>query len=156
MTLKLPYDPNQKHPLDAVESVVRLFEGLPRRLAEFALGGEIVPNLPTFECLSEAWLYDNLPGNGLLCRGQESAAHQYCTPPALAYGAMERSAVQVWRGGTGFALYIFNPNRDKNEYVGRRGAGGKWAGCTGGQEQGKQDRQKSRFFHGWVLGTPEV
>ena len=60
MTLKLQFDPNQKHQLDAVESVARLFEGLPRRAAEFALGGEIVPNLPPFESLSEAWLYDNL------------------------------------------------------------------------------------------------
>ncbi|MFH1905956.1 MAG: DEAD/DEAH box helicase family protein [Chloroflexota bacterium] len=60
MTLKLQFDPNQKHQLDAVESVARLFEGLPHRAAEFSLGGEIVPNLPPFESLSEAWLYDNL------------------------------------------------------------------------------------------------
>jgi type III restriction enzyme len=60
MTLKLQFDPNQKHQIDAVEDVVRLFEGLPRRTAEFGLSGEIVPNLPPFENLSEAWLYDNL------------------------------------------------------------------------------------------------
>ena len=59
-TLRLKFDPNQKHQLDAVESIVRLFEGLPRRAAEFTLGGEIVPNLPPFESLSEAWLFDNL------------------------------------------------------------------------------------------------
>ena len=60
MTLKLRFDPNQKHQLDAVESAARCFEGLPLRAAEFALGGEIVPNLPPFESLNEAWLYDNL------------------------------------------------------------------------------------------------
>jgi type III restriction enzyme len=60
MTLTLQFDPNQKHQLDAIESVVRLFEGLPRCAAEFTLGGEIVPNMPPFESLSEAWLYDNL------------------------------------------------------------------------------------------------
>jgi len=32
--------------LDAIESVVKLFEGLPRHASDFALGGEIVPNLP--------------------------------------------------------------------------------------------------------------
>ena len=58
--LRLQFDPDQKHQLDAVESVVRLFEGLPRHAAAFALGGESVPNLPPYEALSEAWLYDNL------------------------------------------------------------------------------------------------
>lgn len=58
--LKLQFDPNQKHQLDAVESVVRLFDGLPRRVAAFALGDEIVANLPRFENLNEDWLYANL------------------------------------------------------------------------------------------------
>lgn len=60
MALKLQFDPNQKHQLEAVEAVTRLFEGLPRRAAEFSLGREIVPNLPPFESLREGWLYDNL------------------------------------------------------------------------------------------------
>jgi len=60
MTLKLKFASNQKHQLDAIESVVSIFEGLPRRTAEFSLGGEVIPNLPPFESLSEAWLYDNL------------------------------------------------------------------------------------------------
>ncbi|MBN2004569.1 MAG: DEAD/DEAH box helicase family protein [Anaerolineae bacterium] len=59
-TLRLQFDPNQPHQLDAVESVARLFEGLPRFAAAFALGDDVVPNLPRFEALSEAWLYDNL------------------------------------------------------------------------------------------------
>jgi type III restriction enzyme len=60
MTLKLQFDPNQLYQHDAVESVARLFEGLPRQSADFKLGDEIVPNLPPFEALSESWLYDNL------------------------------------------------------------------------------------------------
>lgn len=60
MTLKLQFDPNQPYQHDAVESVARLFEGLPRQGADFKLGDEIVPNLPPFESLSESWLYDNL------------------------------------------------------------------------------------------------
>ena len=58
--LRLQFDPNQKHQLDAVESVTRLFEGLRRREAAFMGGGEIVPNLPPSDHLSESWLYDNL------------------------------------------------------------------------------------------------
>ncbi|MFZ5821821.1 MAG: DEAD/DEAH box helicase family protein, partial [Chloroflexota bacterium] len=57
---KLQFDPNQPYQHDAVESVARLFEGLPRQTADFTLGDEINPNLPPFESLSEAWLYDNL------------------------------------------------------------------------------------------------
>lgn len=60
MTLKLQFDPNQPYQHDAVESVARLFEGLPRQNAEFTLGDEIIPNLPPFESLNESWLYDNL------------------------------------------------------------------------------------------------
>lgn len=60
MTLKLQFDPNQLYQQDAVESVARLFEGLPHQGADFKLGDEIVPNLPPFESLSESWLYDNL------------------------------------------------------------------------------------------------
>jgi type III restriction enzyme len=58
--LRLQFDPNQKHQIDAVDCVVRLFEGLPRREEGFALGYDVVPNLPLFESLSQGWLYDNL------------------------------------------------------------------------------------------------
>ncbi len=60
MTLKLRFDPNQQHQLDAVESTVRIFEGLPKQAETQMLQAEIVSNLPTFENLSEPWLYDNL------------------------------------------------------------------------------------------------
>ena len=58
--LKLKFDPNQQHQLDAVESTVRIFEGLRRGANAQMLQAEIVPNLPPFESLSETWLYDNL------------------------------------------------------------------------------------------------
>ena len=58
--ISLKFDPNQQFQLDAVESVVRLFEGLPRHVASFTLGDEIVPNLSPHESLREGWLYDNL------------------------------------------------------------------------------------------------
>lgn len=60
MTLKIQFDSEQPFQITAVESVARLFEGLPRQNAEFTLGDEIVPNLPPFESLNESWLYDNL------------------------------------------------------------------------------------------------
>ncbi len=58
--LQLQFDAHQDHQLEAVESVVRLFEGLPKRAPEFSLGGEIVPNLPPHETLRESWLRENL------------------------------------------------------------------------------------------------
>ncbi len=57
--LRLQFDPNQKHQLDAVESVARLFEGLPHQATAFTLGDEVISNLPPFQSLSETWLYDN-------------------------------------------------------------------------------------------------
>ncbi len=59
-TLKLKFDPNQDYQLDAVESVVRLFEGRSKRAGDFQLGDDVVPNLPPGEDLSEAWLLGNL------------------------------------------------------------------------------------------------
>lgn len=58
--LQLKFDPDQKHQLDAIDAIVRLFEGLPKKEAAQMLQAEIVPNLPPFESLSESWLYDNL------------------------------------------------------------------------------------------------
>ena len=60
MTLKIQFDSEQPFQKTAVESVARLFEGLPRQSAEFTLGDQIKPNLPPFESLNESWLYDNL------------------------------------------------------------------------------------------------
>jgi type III restriction enzyme len=60
MSLQLKFDPNQQHQIDAVQSTIRLFEGLPRQAKTQMLQAEVVPNLPPFESLSEVWLYDNL------------------------------------------------------------------------------------------------
>jgi len=60
MTLTLQFDPNQPHQLDAIQSVVRLFEGMPRQQGAVLLQQQVVPNLPPFQTLSETWLYDNL------------------------------------------------------------------------------------------------
>lgn len=58
--LQLKFDGNQDYQLDAVASIVRLFEGLPQRAPEFGLGGDIISNLPPQENLNESWLRDNL------------------------------------------------------------------------------------------------
>ncbi|RMD60286.1 DEAD/DEAH box helicase, partial [Candidatus Parcubacteria bacterium] len=58
--LKLKFDPNQQYQIDAVQSVVDLFEGLLRQADAALLQAEIVPNLPPYQVLSEEWLYDNL------------------------------------------------------------------------------------------------
>ncbi|MGB3216424.1 MAG: DEAD/DEAH box helicase family protein [Anaerolineae bacterium] len=58
--LQLKFDANQEHQLQAVESIVRLFEGMTRYDAGFQLGDEIVANLPRYEDLAETWLRDNL------------------------------------------------------------------------------------------------
>jgi type III restriction enzyme len=58
--LQLKFDPHQPHQLAAVDAVVNLFDGLPRRVVEFSLGGEIVANLPEFEELAALWLLANL------------------------------------------------------------------------------------------------
>jgi len=59
-SLHFKFDANQEHQLTAIECVVHLFDGLPNRPPAFRLGGEIVPNLPPEEALSESWLHDNL------------------------------------------------------------------------------------------------
>jgi len=58
--LRLKFDPNQDYQLEAIQSIVKVFEGLPKYTSEFALGQEIVPNLPPYETLHEDWLYDNV------------------------------------------------------------------------------------------------
>jgi len=60
MTLTLQFDPNQPHQLDAVQSVVRLFDGMPRQQNAVLLQQQVVPNLPPYQTLREEWLSDNL------------------------------------------------------------------------------------------------
>ncbi|MFW6116137.1 MAG: DEAD/DEAH box helicase family protein [bacterium] len=59
-TLEFKFDPNQDYQLEAIESVVQVFEGLPRHDSGFALGDNFVPNLPSYETLEESWLYSNV------------------------------------------------------------------------------------------------
>lgn len=58
--LKLKFDPNQNYQLNAINSVVRLFEGLTRYAQDFSLRDEIVPNLPPDVVMYESWLLRNL------------------------------------------------------------------------------------------------
>ena len=89
-TLRLKFDPNQPHQLGAIESAVRLFEGLSRCVVEFQLGEDIVANLPPLEELTPLWLLDNLnsvqAANGL----ETSHTLEFDTGPGLP-GAMDEN-----------------------------------------------------------------
>ena len=58
--LKFKFDPDQSHQLAAINSVVGLFDGLPKGDTRFKLGDDVVPNLPPHEALEEGWLSGNL------------------------------------------------------------------------------------------------
>lgn len=58
--LELKFDHNLDFQMEAIQSVVDLFLGLPRHDSAFTLGDGIVPNLPEGEILSESWLLGNL------------------------------------------------------------------------------------------------
>lgn len=58
--LHLKFDPNQEYQLTAINSVVKLFDGLPRYEKGFVLGDEIIPNLPEDESIYEDFLLENL------------------------------------------------------------------------------------------------
>jgi type III restriction enzyme len=58
--LQLKFDPNQDYQLDAIRSVVNLFEGLPETVREFTLGDETVSNIPPGEVLYDTWLLERL------------------------------------------------------------------------------------------------
>src|SRR5690625_1916869 len=60
--LTFKYDPNQQFQLDAISSVVNLFEGIPYQEQESLLSGiyDIIPNLPEDEMLDEILLFENL------------------------------------------------------------------------------------------------
>src|SRR5687767_13584312 len=74
--LQIKFDPNQDYQLEAVESVVRLFEGLPRRGTEFRLGDDAVPNWP---------LDDDLPDDLLLKNVQAAQERNAITMPAMQF-----------------------------------------------------------------------
>ena len=50
-TLTLKFDPNQEHQLKAIDSTIRLFDGLPVIDAGFQMGDEIVANAGDMDLL---------------------------------------------------------------------------------------------------------
>src|SRR5688572_30439371 len=59
--LQIQFDANQDYQIEAVHSVVDLFDGLDREEGAFALtGDEIVGNLPGQLSLDRSWLLSNL------------------------------------------------------------------------------------------------
>lgn len=58
--IKLRFDHNQEHQSAAVDSVIGLFDELPRGHSQFVLSDEVIPNLPADEQLDEELLAANL------------------------------------------------------------------------------------------------
>jgi type III restriction enzyme len=58
--LRFKFDPNLDYQLQAIQSVADVFQGLPRHDTAFALGGDIVPNLPLYQDLFDHWLFSNV------------------------------------------------------------------------------------------------
>lgn len=57
--LKIHFESDQEHQVNAIESAVKLFKGYTRRDICFQLGDEAMPNMDRYEMLDEKWLYDN-------------------------------------------------------------------------------------------------
>ena len=60
MALQLKFDSNLDFQLEAIRSIVDLFDGLPRRATEFSLSSEAIPNFNSGESFSPDWLHTNL------------------------------------------------------------------------------------------------
>ncbi len=59
--LKIQFESDQEHQLEAIRSVVDLFEGYSRRETGFQMfGSDTVANMDPYEMLDESWLFDNL------------------------------------------------------------------------------------------------
>lgn len=62
-TLKFKFDANLDYQVEAVASLLRVFDGLPRvDTQENILSADIVPNLPRHMDLHDEWLYENILG----------------------------------------------------------------------------------------------
>ncbi len=60
-TLKIKFEDNQEHQLNAIRSVVRLFDGYSKRDTTFQMyGSDTIANMDPYEMLDEQWLFDNL------------------------------------------------------------------------------------------------
>lgn len=68
--LKIQFESDQEHQIQAIESSVNLFEGYTKKEVAFQMGDDTIPNLDPYEYLDEEWLFDNLlkvqKGNGLV------------------------------------------------------------------------------------------
>lgn len=87
-SLKFKYDPNQEHQRIAVESVVRLFDGMASFQTSFQLGDETIANLPRSQDLQKDWLHGNLQEvqrvNQSYCTGLEQSYQiEYESGPVL-------------------------------------------------------------------------
>lgn len=58
--LKFKFDPNLQYQLNAINSVVDVFDGLPEHDPGFTMGGQIVPNIPPYEHLQDEVLQANV------------------------------------------------------------------------------------------------
>jgi type III restriction enzyme len=59
--IKFQFEDNQPHQISAIESVVNLFEGLPRQTDEYVMvGDDTIANIPAYMLLEENWLLSNL------------------------------------------------------------------------------------------------
>ena len=60
-TLKIKFEDNQEHQLNAIRSVVRLFDGYSKRDTTFQMyGSDTIANMDPYEMLDEQWLLYNL------------------------------------------------------------------------------------------------
>ncbi|MFN3337750.1 MAG: DEAD/DEAH box helicase family protein, partial [Thermomicrobium sp.] len=58
--LKLHFDPNQPHQLQAVRSVVDLFDGLAKQDTTYGMWSDIIGNITDGDELDEEWLVENV------------------------------------------------------------------------------------------------
>jgi type III restriction enzyme len=58
--LKFKFDPNLQYQIDAIDSVVDVFDGLPKHDPGFTMGGQMVPNVPPYEHLQDDVLEANV------------------------------------------------------------------------------------------------
>lgn len=57
--LKFKFDPNQSHQIEAVESVINLFNGFSQDITDFQMISDVVPNISENTDFNEDWLYGN-------------------------------------------------------------------------------------------------
>jgi type III restriction enzyme len=85
--LEWKFDPNQDYQLAAIQSVIDALEGTPPYRSEFALGEDVVPNLPEWEYLDEQALAENVARvqreNQVQLRRDNAQRDLFSTSPTL-------------------------------------------------------------------------